>query len=138
VSDAPLWACICEREQSITLDPITLCSPLASEPTSPIDNFYNYVAAVIPIGGEEDLRKNDALGKVLLLGVVSASEHFFRAVLAGLVYICPLVRKKAESLTLSLGAVEYYAKPDLGLALFEHVSLATAGEIQKQTQRLIG
>ena len=78
---------------------------MAAGPASPIDNFYNCVSSIILIGTEEALHSNEALGKVLLLGVVSASEHFFRAILAGLVYICPVVRKKAESLTLSLGGL---------------------------------
>jgi hypothetical protein len=94
--------------------------------------------SIILLGGEEELRANEALGRVLLLGIVSATEHYFRAVLAGLVHTCPLVRKQAASLTLSFGALDYYSKSDLGFALLEHVSLATAGEIQRQTQKLLG
>jgi hypothetical protein len=38
---------------------------------------------------------------------------------------------------LSLGALDYYTQAELGLALLEHASLATAGKLQKQSQRLI-
>ena len=47
------------------------------------------------------------------------------------------MREDASVLPLSLGAIEYYQRADLGLALLEHISLATAGEIQKQTERLL-
>lgn len=45
---------------------------------------------------------------------------------------------QASSLQLSLGALDYYTHADLGLALLEHVSLATAGEVQRQSKRLVG
>lgn len=136
-SEPPRWARICEQEHSVTLDPHNLCTPLISGATSPIDNFYTYIESVVQLGKPPELDSNEALGKILLLGVVSATEHFFRAVLAGLVHVCPIVREQASSLQLSLGAIEYYQKADLSLALLEHVSLATAGEIRKQTERLL-
>ncbi len=138
MSDTPRWASVCEREHSVVLDPSKVCSPVAVAAVSPIDDFYTHVASLIPIGREEELKSNSALGKVLLLGIVSATEHYFRALISGLVQVCPVVRRQAASLPLSFGALDYYRREDLGLALLEHVSLATAGEVRKQTQRLLG
>jgi hypothetical protein len=138
VSKPPLWACVCEQERSVTLDPLALCIPLRSGPASPIDNFYGYVESVVLLGAPSALGSNEALRRVLLLGVVSATEHYFRALISKLVYLCPLVRSQASSLVLSLGALDYYTQSDVGLALLEHASLATAGEIQKQSQRILG
>lgn len=138
MSEIPRWAAVCEQERTVTLDPSSVCSSLQTVPVSPIDDFYTYLASLIPLGSEQGLRDNGALGKVLLLGIVSATEHYFRAALSGLVDSCPLVRKKAAALPLSFGALDYYLPKDLGLALLENVSLATAGEVRKQTQRVVG
>lgn len=138
MSDLLPWTSVCEQERSITVDVSAMCIPLRAGPTSPIDNFYGYIESVVILGEPTPLSNNDALGRVLLLGVVSATEHYFRALLSKLVYLCPLVRAQASSLTLSLGALDYYTPADLGLALLEHASLATAGELQKQSLRLIG
>lgn len=138
VSDTPRWALVCAQEHTVLLDPSKVCSPVALLAVSPIDDFYTQVAALIPLGKEQELKVNTALGKVLLLGVVSATEHYFRALISGLVHVCPVVRKQAASFRLSFGALDYYRREDLGLALLEHVSLATAGEVRKQTQNLLG
>ncbi len=134
----PRWAVVCKQEQSVPLDPSVLCCAAGVAAGNPVDNFYSDVARLVPLGKKEDLQGNETLGKILLLGLVSATEHYFRAVLAGLVHICPLARKQAAALQVSFGAFEYYPKHELGLALFEQASLATAGEIRKHTQRIVG
>jgi hypothetical protein len=139
VSSAEKWSRVCELEKSVVLDPKSLCTQLAGEAArSPIDNFYQNIASLIPLGTAEALQANQAFGKVLLLGIVAATEHYFRACLAGLLHVCPIAHQHSASLSLSFGAIDYYAPRDLGLALLEHVSLATAGEVQKQAQRLVG
>lgn len=138
MSEHPPWALICEGEQSVPLDPSSVCSQLDLAQVSPIDDFYVHLEALIPLGKEDDLRANTALGKVLLLGIVSATEHYFRATISGLIRVCPVVRKQVASVQLSFGALDYYREQDLGLALLEHVSLATGGEVRKQTRNLIG
>lgn len=138
MSSASDWMSVCALEHSVSLDANKVCTPVARVTISPIDDFYAHLAALIPLGGEQELRNNTALGGVLLLGVVSATEQYFRALIAGLVRVCPVVRKLAAPLPLSFGALDYYRPDELGLALLEHVSLATAGEVRKQTQKLLG
>lgn len=138
MSDTPSWACICEQEQSVALDAASACHRLTAPPASPIDNFYSYMSNLIPLGTEANLRASETLGKTLLLGLVSGTEHYFRAVLAGLVHVCPIAHKNASSQQLSFGALEYYSREDLGLALLENISLATASEVKSQTKRLVG
>ncbi len=73
-----------------------------------------------------------------MLGTVSATEHYFRSILSGLIRICPVARTRAASQAVPFGALEYYSSADMGLAIFEHLSLADPKEIQKLTLRLIG
>lgn len=105
---------------------------------SPIDNFYAYISTLVPLGTEEQLRNSEALGKALMLGIVSATEHYFRSILSGLIHVCPVARSRAASQTIPFGALGYYSSSSIGLAIFEHVSLADAKEIQKLTHKLLG
>lgn len=138
MSDPNKWKEICESERSVLLDAASLCRPLRAMPMSPIDNFYAYISSLVPLGTEEQLRNSDVLGKVLMLGIVSATEHYFRTILSGLIHICPVVRNRAASQAIPFGALEYYSNASIGLAIFEHLSLADPKEIQKLTSKLIG
>jgi len=138
VSDPERWKDVCESERSVSLDAASVCRPLRATPLSPIDNFYAYISTLVPLGTEEQLSNNDALGKALMLGIVSATEHYFRSILSGLIHACPVVRGRAASQTIPFGALGYYSRESIGLAIFEHVSLADAREIQKLTSKLLG
>lgn len=138
MSDGQRWMSICGQERSVPLDVKLLCRPLVPEAVSPIDNCYTYLESLIPLGTEQALRDNELLGKVLLLGVVSATEHYFRAVLSRLLSVCPVARKHASSQAIPFGALDYYPSADLGLGLLENISFSTVGEVRKQTQRLTG
>ena len=138
MSEPDKWKEICESERSVSLNATSVCRPLRAMPMSPIDSFYAYIGGIIPLGKEEQLRDSDVLGKVLVLGIVSATEHYFRAVLSGLIHICPLARRRAASHTIPFGALEYYSNSNMGLAIFEHLSLADPKEIQKLTDKLVG
>ena len=70
-------------------DAPSVCRPLRAVPVSPIDSFYSYIGSLVPLGKEEKPKASDVLGKVLMLGIVSATEHYFRAVLAGSIRVCP-------------------------------------------------
>ncbi len=132
------WSKLSAAEQSLSLDLSALCADRAGDDASPIDDFYSYRTRLIPVGTLAQLSENPALGPTLLLGLVSATELYFRRVLATLVSVCPLTRRVAARQTLALGAVDYYHREDLGYGLLENVSIAGSGEIRKQTARIAG
>ena len=61
---------------------------------------------------------NDAeLLGLMIIGVVSAAEFYFRSVLGRLIQICPLCVRHAESAQVPLGALSYYQGSDYCFAL---------------------
>ena len=93
---------------------------------------------VMPLGRKEVLEQNDVLGRVLLMGLVSGTEMYFRTVLARLIGICPICRSNASSLTLSLAAADYYGVENLGFGLLDNISFAAKGEVLRATKKLTG
>lgn len=134
----PRWAQICAFEESVGLNPGSYCCPVQAESASPIDEFYSYIQEVLPLGGEEGLMSSTVLGRVLLLGLVSGVELYFRTVIARTVAVCPLAREHASKHMLSLAALDYYGPERVGLGLLEGTSFASEGEVAKQTDRLLG
>jgi len=136
VSEPQRWSNINAAEQTIQVTPSSLCCRATVASNSPIDDFYEYIASVLPLGSPDALKENSALGRVLLLGLVSGTELYFRSIISGLIRVCPLARKHASSHQLTLGAVDYYGMDDLGLGLLESVSMATSGELRSKTEKL--
>lgn len=138
MSSEPLWVNVCTPERAIVFDPCAFCVPSARVDASPIDDFYTYIASVLPIGTEKALSTEPTLGRLLLLALVSGVEAYFRSFLSRVIYICPASRIAASQHTLSLASVHYYGMRDLGLGLLEGVAFSTEGEIAKYTQKLTG
>lgn len=87
------------------------------------------------IGTGPALSASPIMGRVLLLGLVSSAEFYFRSILAGLIRICPRCREHSAKTMLSLGAVYYHGINGLGFGVLEATSFSTAGEIRNHTQK---
>lgn len=132
------WSLVCQKEQTIPLNAQDLCVHSIENGTSPIDDFLEHVRSIVVLGVRETLDSNPALGRVLLLGVISATEHYFRSVLARMIYVCPFCRKTASDHQIAFGAFDYYPQESMALGLMENSSFATEGELKKQCNRLLG
>jgi hypothetical protein len=138
VSKSPDWVVICDPERSSLLDADRFCVPSRDVRLSPIDDFTAYLRMVIPLGEPKALDGNEVLGRVLLLGIVSGTEKYFRSLLSELIFACPISRQAASDQMLSLQALDYYGTRQIGLGLLENTSFAGSGEILKATKKLTG
>jgi hypothetical protein len=77
---------------------------------------------------------------LMIVGVISAAEFYFRSVLGRMVQICPLCRRHAESSLVPVGAFSYYESSDYCFVLgsLEHESLADAKRVATSIERLTG
>jgi hypothetical protein len=137
VSD-PRWACVCQPETSTALDTEAFCSAIPEVVQSPIDDYYTYVEHLLTLGRPASLSGSDTLGRLLLLGLVSGVEVYFRTVLAGVIRVCPISRTNAANQPISFGAVDYYGVDLVEWGLFDESSVASAAEIRSRTKKLLG
>ena len=134
----PRWLCVCEAEVATQLYPGDFSDVLEHVSAAPIDDYYLYVEHLLTLGSEQALAESPTLGRLLLLGLVSGVESYFRSVMAAVLRLCPLCRRAAADQLLPYGALDYYGESDVELGLFDAASLAGASEIRKRTQGLLG
>jgi hypothetical protein len=137
VSD-PRWTLVCEPETAASLRPADCCGALANEAKSPIDDYYEYVEHLLTLGDAQALQDSDTLGRLLLLGLVSGVEGYFRSIFVGALRTCEISRRMAANQEIPFGAIDYYGVESAALGLFDSDSLASAGRIGANTKKLLG
>ncbi len=107
---------------------------------SPISDYFSYTQSLISRFIREDIRSDPTALSLLLLGIVSAAEFYFRSVITQTLSICPCSIKHSERVQIPLASLSYYGTEtsSLGLSIFEHKSLAGSDEIKNEVQRLLG
>lgn len=132
------WSAVCAVEGSEALDVENICTPRALENLSPIDVHRSSSQQLLAMGQPQDLQSNPLLGRLLIVGLVAATEEYMRSVVAGVLQVCPYARLESAPQMVSLGAVDYYAREELARGIYEHVSFATASEVAKRTGAILG
>jgi hypothetical protein len=108
--------------------------------SNPIADYFDTTGRLkLKILGATESSDSELLG-LLVVGVVSSAEFYFRSILGRIVQICPLCERNAEVLQVPLGAYEFYRHSNYGFALgaLEHVSLADADNVRKWVKSISG
>lgn len=109
-----------------------------SQEVSPIDEFRASLLAHLSVGSASSLLESDLLGRLLLVGIVSAAENYVRSIISGAVNICPVAQTCSSDRPVTLGAVTWhigsrYSRPGL-----EHSSLAEAKGLRAAFRDFVG
>jgi len=102
---------------------------------SPIDSFYCKRTDLLKAAQPTALAAQPVIGPLLLVGFVSATENFFRDVLAGVVSIRPLARSVAAQEKISLGTVLWHAGRLAERGAFEHMSFTSAENVRTTAKK---
>lgn len=120
--------------EAIALDVDKICATPTACPSAPIDEYYDHARDLIV----RSVSVDSLILRLLLLDLISATELYFRRILAGAINVCPVIRECASRQMLSLGAVYYYEAEGLGYGVLEHAALSGEGEVKKKTQGVTG
>ena len=106
---------------------------------SPI-NFYFETADRLKLKIIGPYRDDGEVLGLLVLGVVSAAEFYFRSIISDLIHLCPLCQIQSEMITVPNGAYGYYEKSGFSYAMaaFEHESLADSKKLAAEFKRFSG
>lgn len=132
------WTRVNQPEQATRIVPAQCCSKRAQETATPIDVYLRHARHVLTLGSAPALTSSKTLGRLLLLGLVTGVETYFRNVLSGVLRICPLATVAAGDQMISYGSVRYYRSGELEAALFENVTFSSAKEVRRVTERVVG
>jgi hypothetical protein len=130
-----------QSEESIILEIAELLIAFPGPtPLNPISEYFSkssgLAAKLVTTPYSDD---SEILG-LLLLGVVSAAEFYFRRVLGQTITICPVCRQHAEMLQVPIAAFDFFSGSGYSNALgsFEHESLADAAKIRAKCKIFTG
>lgn len=128
---------VCIAPPTASLAGIENCM-IELEMPSPIDLYIKTSRELITYGTTNRLNEMKKLGGLLLLGLISSAEGYFRSVLSASLNICPLCRNTSAEKQINLGGVLWHGKDEFRRSAFEHMSFASAKELSSATKNYLG
>lgn len=125
--------------ETLTKINIESCLTTAATPLNPaIDEYEETSKKLIVLAGQADAQGNKFQVRLLLLGLVSSCEYYFRRVLSETVSSCPISRAHCSRHDVKYSAATYFAARNIGLALTDDAVFSGAHNIETETKRLTG
>ncbi len=103
----------------------------------PIDRYFINSRSFLAYGTESRLSEKIELGRLILLGLVSEAESYFRSILASCLEVCPVCQKAAGEKQVNLGGVIWHGTNGFSRSAFEHMSFASKDDLKKGAQQFL-
>ena len=130
---------ICQNcSQQIISNPDNYVSEIDDCLCSPIDRYYKSKNEILRLGVPRNLTSSWLLGDLLLIGIMSATERYFRDLFSSLVNICPISREAASGQSINISSVLWSKKYGLKKGLFENISFADKKTIISACKSYLG
>lgn len=100
-------------------------------PRSPIDGFHNTRVQLVQLATIQNLETYSYLGQLIVLGITSATENYFRKIFSAIIEMCEIARSNTAELDIPYSAAEWYRLHSVARALFDKVSFSNVQEIEK-------
>lgn len=118
---------------------IESCLTLATRSLkTPIDEYEESSKKFIVLAGTAGAVEDKFQIRLLLLGLVSSCEYYFRRVLSEVISACPISRAVCAKHTVNFSAATYFSSRNIGLALTDEAVFSGAHNIEAETKRLTG
>ncbi|MGE4336088.1 MAG: hypothetical protein AB7E55_08960 [Pigmentiphaga sp.] len=105
---------------------------------SPIDYYFKSSREILNYGTIANLSQMNRLGGLLLLGLISSVEGYFRSILSAALDICPVCKKTSAEKQINLGGALWHGKDEFRRSAFEHMSFASAKELTSAAKSYLG
>lgn len=128
---------VCTAPATATLSGMNNCMREVDMPSA-IDFFVQSSRQIIKYGTPYRLKKMNGLGGLLLLGLISSAEGYFRSILSGALDICPVCKSTAAEKQINLGGALWHGKEEFRRSAFEHMSFASSKELKAATNGFLG
>ena len=122
---------------TVIIRDITSYVDVCSIPKSPIDNFYVERKSLLRAVTPAYAISNPSIPPLVLVGLISLTENYFREVLAGIITICPKAKQKSATKSLNL-ATAWIGFGEMEKGAFENTSFSDSKTIKKNLNELVG
>lgn len=128
---------VCTAPPTATLSGMNSCMHEIDMPSA-IDFFVQNSREIIQYGTPHRLMKMNGLGGLLLLGLISSAEGYFRSILSAALDICPVCKSTAAEKQINLGGALWHGKEEFRRSAFEHMSFASSKELKTASNGFLG
>lgn len=97
----------------------------------PIDTYVIQSRSLRSYGTAVRLSENPHLGGLLLLGVISAAEAYFRSVISLTLVLCPICRDAAAAKSINLGGVLWHGHAEFRRSAFDDTTFCSKDGVTK-------
>jgi hypothetical protein len=114
---------------------------VATGPTqlqSPIDLFETAVGDLLRAADPTLLTGHPTIGPLMLVGIVSATENFFRDLFARVIELCPVAQRVSADEKIQLGTVLWHGGHLPQRGVFEHLSFSSPTNVRNACKNFIG
>lgn len=101
--------------------------------SSPIDMFYNQQQKILSFCTPDFMTNNPTIAPLMLVGLVSNVESYYRGIFAHCIKICPIARKNSSTRAMNLSSI-YFGYDFIELSAFENLSMSDPQVIIKNTK----
>jgi hypothetical protein len=105
---------------------------------SPIDQFYGEMQKIMILFPPQAWVQNTWVGALASIAIISSIENYFRQIFSQILKNCVDSQKKAASNNINLGSVIWHPSKEIERGAFEHISLASADNINATSKKYIG
>jgi hypothetical protein len=104
---------------------------------SPIDSFYKERNELLRSINPSYASVNPSIPPLVLVGLISLTENYFREILAGIIIICPKAKQKSANKSLNL-ATAWFGFDEMEKGAFENTSFSDPKAVKKNLNELVG
>lgn len=106
---------------------------------NPISQFNATKLDIIRAGSKLDPPENGIVGRLLIVGAVSAFENYCRGILSGCLILCPISQARSSEKNVTLGgAIWHGPSGNFNRSAFEHKSFADTKELKNAFREFVG
>lgn len=105
---------------------------------SPIDEFYNETKNILTLFPYDAWVGHSWTGSLASIAVISSVENYYRQIFSSILKICIDSKKSAAKNNVNLGSVIWHPLNEVERGAFEHISLASAENINTTSKKYIG
>jgi len=130
---------ICQNcsQQDIT-NPNNYVLEIDDADASPIDRFYKTKNELLKLGNPTAMTNSKLLSELLVIGIMSATERYFRDIFSALISICPVARETTSGQSIAISSVLWSKKYGLKKGLFENISFADKKTVINACRTFLG
>ncbi len=129
----------CRRTTAVKIANVDAYATGAPRPqSSPIDGYYGVATSIVQVATPSLLATHPSMGALLMVGLVSATENYFRDILANIIAWCPIARDASSQEKIGLGTVLWHGGRLVERGVFEHVSFTSSDNVKSTIRKFVG